>query len=178
MKRFIGTTAAALVVFSISPASAGPVPTWDRVIHKQNRFVVLADFNDEAVLDKETGLVWEKSPSTTLLMDWDAYPTGAVVECYRKAVGGRMGWRLPTEEELFSLVDPTQTSPALPQGHPFAGVQAQMGDSYWSATTSVDNPDYALGVDFEAAPVISRLPKAGGSSFAWCVRGGHGYDAH
>ncbi len=43
------------------------LPSWEKklpCVSKDNcpRFEVLADWNNEAVLDKETGLVWEKSP--------------------------------------------------------------------------------------------------------------------
>jgi len=100
MKNLVGRAVLTFVVFSMASAEARPLPTWDKVINKPSRFKVLAKFNAEAVLDKETGLVWEKSPSTALVADWGVFYTGAVHVCYRKAVGGRMGWRLPTAEEL------------------------------------------------------------------------------
>ena len=73
----------------------------------------------EAVLDKETGLVWEKSPDTTTRTRVDA-----LYYAYSKNVGGRGGWRLPKAEELRTLIDPTQRNPALPSGHPFTNVQS------------------------------------------------------
>ena len=50
---------------------AGPyyaTPSWDQKIQCDAqatcpRFVVLSNWNSEAVLDRETGLVWEKSPT-------------------------------------------------------------------------------------------------------------------
>ena len=39
-------------------------------------------------------------------------------------VGGTKGWRLPSVAELASLVDPANSNPALPTGHPFSNVQS------------------------------------------------------
>ena len=48
-------------------------------------------------------------------------------------------WRLPTINELESLVDCSRHTPALPVNHPFKNVS----DVYWSSTTSFFEPDWA-----------------------------------
>ena len=130
------------------------------------RFIELADWNSAAVLDRETGLVWEKSPSTSRV-DW----FGAQISCNVLSKGDRKGWRLPTLQELASLVDPTQSNPALPTGHPFQNVQTA---AYWSATTFTGATSGTWFVSF-----FNGFVGAGdkvGSIFVWCVRGGQGVD--
>lgn len=141
-------------------------PAWSQKLPANQRFQLVLD--DEAVLDKETGLVWERSPSTDDT-DW----SGAISRCYTKEVGGRKGWRLPTVEELASLVDTTQSYPALPAGHPFQNVQS---DRYWSATTDAEFTDAAWRVSISNGSVSQNYK--GNSHYVWCVRGGHGYDAY
>ena len=119
------------------------------------------------VLDKETGLVWEKTPSTPT-MDWYS----AQSNCYTKQVSGRRGWRLPTVEELASLVDTSQSNPSLPSGHPFT-VQSSY---YWTATTYATNTADAWFVYFYGGSVLYGDKYA--NVYVWCVRGGHGYDAY
>ena len=104
--------AMAAVVFAL-PVAAEPLPTWDNVINGPGRFRVLRDFNNAAVLDRETGLVWEQSPDT-VTRDWLV----AHRFCIDRAVGNRnrKGWRLPTVQEIVSLVDPTQNLSSLPGG--------------------------------------------------------------
>ena len=143
-------------------------PTWSIKIPGADRFVVLADFNNEAVLDKETGLVWEQSPNVSTL-DW----ISAMYACPNKRVGNRKGWLLPTVDELGSLVDPTITYPALPSGHPFNNVQQ---DHYWSATTSAYDATQAWVVNFINS-YVNIDPKAN-SYYVWCVRGGQSHDAY
>ncbi|MDK2742216.1 MAG: DUF1566 domain-containing protein [Nitrospira sp. BO4] len=148
--------------------------SWDRKIKSaKQRFKILTEFNNEVVLDRETGLVWERRPSKDS-MAW----SNARLFCAQKAVGGRGGWRLPAFSELASLVDPTVTSnsPRLPAGHPFLDVQP---DTYWSATLFADQPGFALAVVFNfvgggSAPILvtDANTGAGTSGLAWAVRGG------
>ena len=137
---------------------------WDQVLPAAQRFVILPAFNSDAVLDKETGLVWEKSPATTAGNSSNARST-----CANKAVGGRKGWRLPSMPELASLVDPSVASPGptLPQGHPFLNIQPS---NYWSASAHVENPTLTWGVGFGTGNVLG-VSKAFDNR-VWCVRGG------
>jgi hypothetical protein len=137
---------------------------WDQALPAAQRFVILMAFNSDAVLDKETGLVWERSPQTTAVSSSNVRLT-----CANKAVGGRKGWRLPSLPELASLVDPSVASPGptLPSGHPFLNVQST---NYWSASAHAENPALMWGVGFNNGAALS-LSKAFDQR-AWCVRGG------
>jgi hypothetical protein len=158
----------------VSPAgavttAAGPYyadPSWDQQLPAATRFVVLSNWGSAAVLDRETGLVWERSPDATQQI-WDI----AQIICGQKNVGGREGWKLPSIQELGSLADTTQSNPALPAGHPFTNVQSS---GYWSATTSALSSDDAWDIEFFGGG-ISRITKSS-TLRAWCVRGGPGGD--
>lgn len=119
-----------------------------------------------AVLDLETGLVWERAPGTATY-----YWLQAANVCSAKELGQRMGWRLPTREEFDSLKDTTSTNTnRIPVGAPFLNYDA----TYWTATTYGGAgegyaPNYAY--------VTGGYPAAKstvGSFRAWCVRGGAG----
>lgn len=137
---------------------------WAQALPAAQRFVILMAFNSDAVLDKETGLVWERSPQTTAVSSSNVRLT-----CANKAVGGRKGWRLPSLPELASLVDPSVASPGptLSSGHPFLNVQST---NYWSASAHAENPALMWGVGFGNGAVLG-LSKAFDQR-AWCVRGG------
>jgi Protein of unknown function (DUF1566) len=157
----------ALIDFG-SLALADPGNTWDTKINNPSRFTILSQFGNLAVLDNETGRVWQRRPSTDTF-DWN----GAQSRCNRLIVGNRQGWRLPTIQELASLVDPSRSNPALPRNHPFINVQLQ--SFYWSATTNASSTNRAWAVDFESGQPPFEDPK-GSTNFAWCVRGGQGVD--
>ena len=154
------------------------VPSWDQKLGctpgKCPRFLVLTDWgSSEAVLDKETGLVWERAPEADGLADWYQ----AHGHCNQLKTGDRFGWRLPTVQELASLFDPTGTvSQALPPGHPFT--LAQGTNDYWSATSSNVNPTQAWTVYFSTGggPRAILDKTEFGEIFTWCVRGGQGVD--
>jgi hypothetical protein len=118
-------------------------------------------------LDKETGLVWQRSPSTTP-GTW-AYASQA---CAGMVLSNRAGWRLPTIQELGSLMDfSVNSTPRLPSGHPFQNVQP---NQYWSVNTSAVNSNYAWSCYFGIGGPATN-PKSH-NFFYWCVRGGQGVD--
>jgi len=139
---------------------------WDQILPAAQRFVILTAFNRDAVLDKETGLVWERRPETAITQ-W----SGAIFVCIDKTVGGRKGWRLPSVHELQSLVDASVAAPGptLPPGHPFLNVQSF---HYWSASTRAEFSTGAWTVFFGSGTVGSS-DKTTDHNHAWCVRGGH-----
>jgi hypothetical protein len=150
---------------TIDSSTQPNLKSWSNIIpHSNRRFVVLADFSNQAVLDRETGLVWEKAPDASPAADW----VGAKANCLDKSLAGRKGWRLPAVVELSSLVDTTQRDPTLPVGHPFVNVQLA---NYWSATTLADNSTIAWAVHFSFGGVGVVVNKSGGGLYGWCVRG-------
>ncbi|MBP1152217.1 DUF1566 domain-containing protein [Methylocaldum sp. RMAD-M] len=129
---------AALAAAVSGQAQALDLRDWGKKYNSASqRFVVLSEFSNAAVLDKETQLVWFRTwPNATT--EWNS----ARDSCANSSVGGRKGWRLPYLHELMSLIDPNVVPAAngdtkLPQGHPFANSAPQNGLGYvpyWTAT--------------------------------------------
>jgi len=96
----------------------------------------------DTVIDRLTGLVWSRQADLT--GRWTTWEEAfqVVADLNRRELGGRTSWRLPTINELESLVDASRHSPALPQGHPFRDVQ----EAYWSSTTSSFEPDWCMAL--------------------------------
>jgi hypothetical protein len=145
-------------------------PVWSQVLPVGERFVLV--MSGEAVLDKETGLVWEQAPVEPA-SNW----INAHVLCNVKGLGNRRGWRLPTFSELASLIDTANPTgnPDLPANHPFTNVQNAI---YWSASTAADETTLAWEVNFNfgnSAGGPEKMAKDQ-SNFVWCVRGGIGAD--
>jgi hypothetical protein len=153
------------------------------------RFIVLSNFNSEAVLDRETGVVWQRDAGGPRVDWWTASRT-----CNGASIGGRKGWRLPTVQELSSVIDPGALSaPRLPAGHPFQNVHATINaqnqiDAYWSSTAFDPPPDPNTGL-IDSTPqawivsfynfAIDGIFKFGDSRYTWyrwCVRTGQGVD--
>ena len=139
-------------------------PTWSQTLSPTSkRFVIV--LNKEAVLDKETGLVWAKAGGGGQ-MAWGA----AVNYCADLVIGNRKGWRLPTREELASLIDPSQSSPALPPGYSafFDDVETT---GYWASTTGASSTEIAWGVNFFSGSVYTGIKSLEG--YVLAVRSGH-----
>jgi hypothetical protein len=142
-------------------------PTWSQTIPGAERFVPV--LSNGALLDKETGLVWEKTPSSTTYT-WE----GAVDICASKTIGNRRGWQLPSVQQLSSLVDRSQTNPSLPSGHPFPSTQ--LTSTFWSSSTLAINSGLAWGVSFYEG-VLLGTPKDA-TYYVRCVRGGPTHNAY
>jgi len=155
---------------TIANSNTSSMTSWDKNLPSASRFTVLADFNNQAVRDNNTGLVWEQAPDGTTFRSWEA----ALDYCANKGVGSPTftpGWRLPSVFELNSVRDYSLGPPYVPAL--FSDVQA---NNYWSATTVASNPDAAWDVRFSNG-LVSRSDK-GGNLLAWCVRGAMNADAY
>ncbi|MBL7685825.1 MAG: DUF1566 domain-containing protein [Deltaproteobacteria bacterium] len=142
-------------------------PTWDQKISNPDRFKVVMD--GEAVLDRETGLVWEKKPKgISLNVIW----ADAMSSCYSSKTGGRMGWRLPKIEEFLSLasvmpiIGPTQV---LGSNHPFI---LDTVNYIWTSTVSWSSSEGAVRIAALYGTPQDALKTT--NSGYWCVRGANG----
>ncbi len=116
---------------------------------------------EDGVLDRLTGLTWAPSAAPAGPVDWP----GAL-----QAVN-KDDWRLPTINELESLVDASQCFPALPRNHPFAGMDGDPGPVFWSSTTSAFETDWAMALYLGKGAVGVGHKTRGDRFLAWPVRG-------
>jgi hypothetical protein len=192
----LGVLAVAPRLADAQTTAPGPyyaTPSWDQTLPSGTRFIVLSNMSSNAVLDRETGLVWERSPLAPCVSAFCSVPdpgTRTWFEAHARCilevtVGSRGGWRLPTLQELQSLIDydpANASSPRLPPGHPFMNVQGTSASlpgfaRYWSATSFVDSsntPGSAWAVNFNSGNLFTGGKNI--SNFVWCVRGGQGVD--
>lgn len=115
------------------------------------------------VIDKVTGLMWQGSYELSAL----------AANCARLSLGGYHDWRVPTEIELYSLVDYTHQNPVIDT---VAFPDIQQGDAspdgyssgYFVSSDYDSNAAYGLlGVSFGSGNI------GGGLASTWvrCVRG-------
>lgn len=152
-------------------------PTWSQILPADDtgdpcnsaRFKCV--MGGQAVLDNETGLVWPKY-SPTYATDWSHAETG----CINTFGGNHGGWRLPTIQELSSLLDISQgvggTSLKLPSGNPFVNVQTDA--NYWAVNTSINDSSSAWTLSFVSA--YAEPMSKSSQLHPWCVRGGSSVD--
>jgi hypothetical protein len=122
-----------------------------------------------AVLDNETGLVWEQTPSNAASQSWG----GAQSSCASAATGNRSGWRVPSIEELQSLYT-VSSGDGLPAGHPFTGAGSHY---FWTSSDAPDDERSSQYVFFGPGSVPLTVFKEVAVAGAWCVRGGRGENA-
>ena len=122
------------------------------------------EMKGHVVRDELTGLVWSKNA------DLAHGPVG-----WREALmlaadpkvpepKGYGSWRLPTINELESLVDADRHSPALPGDHPFEKV----ADAYWSSTSSAFEPDWCMALYMQKG-AVGVGQKQGEHFHVWAV---------
>ncbi|MBI3249560.1 MAG: DUF1566 domain-containing protein [Deltaproteobacteria bacterium] len=134
----------------------------------------LHDNGDGTLTDANTGLTWERKNNNGGLHDkhniytWET-ATGTWISDVNAEGGtgyaGYSDWRVPTAQELQSLLDYSRFGPAIDPvvGHTVAFY-------YWSSTLFAFNPSYAwdvnfdgggVGVDFKIGPGCIRAVRGG-----------------
>lgn len=146
----------AVALAAVLPAQA---ESQDQPATDSGRFVLV--LGGEAVKDRKTGLLWEQAPDSFHGV-WSEAPD----HCRAKAVGGKQGWRVPTVQELSSLIDRSRHDPALPEGHPFSNIKSAI---YWTATPSPTDDIVAWQVSFFSGEPVTD--QKSGMRRVWCVLG-------
>jgi hypothetical protein len=133
------------------------------------------DPQDGTVRDNLTGLVWLRDAGCIAAANWQGALTAA-----NQLASGSCGlsdgstagqWRVPNVIELESLVDVSQSRPALSIGHPFVNVAA----SYWTSTTYYGDVTNAWVIRFTDGRYLNDLSsngKASSTHATWAVRTG------
>ena len=138
------------------------------------------DNGNGTVTDELTGLIWLKDANCAGRKIWSEAVSwanglydgctdcgGTNDDCGLSDGSVARDWRLPNVRELQSLIDYGEHSPALPDGHPFTGVQTGF---HHASTTCADSTDRVLGVSLRAG-FVYYAPKYYFNS-VWPVRGG------
>lgn len=128
-------------------------------------------FIDDGVMvtDRLTGLMWMKNANIKGKLTFE----DALKFCDSFSTGGFNDWRLPTINELDSLIHYGAFAPALTTSHPFMNVQNAY---YWSSTSFHDYYTHVFitsfhkgDASFESFGYTESPPQL---HYVWPVRGG------
>jgi hypothetical protein len=108
--------------------------------------------NGACTQDNVTGLLWQAAPSTTSTLNTYANVAAYVTQVNQSALCGSSNWRLPTANELVSLVDFSLSSGAAADMFGFPTMQAYR---YWTADARATTTTDAWFVDFGNGGAIS-----------------------
>jgi len=124
------------------------------------------------VKDNVTGLIWENKTTDGLIHDsgktynWVDAQNVFIAQLNTSNFGGHNDWRLPSREELRSIVDYSQDSPVINKGY-FPNTKS---DWYWSSSTYAHYDSFAWYVYFNYGDVSIDIKS--GSYYVRAVRGG------
>lgn len=129
--------------------------------------VRFTDNSDGTVTDHLTGLVWLKNAGCSSPTNWST-ALNAANQLANGACGLTDGsiagqWRMPNANELESLVDVSQSNPAVSTGHPFTHIN--ITNAYWSSTTYMASPQNAMAIRFTDGRWINGIDVTGDGSF-------------
>lgn len=141
------------------------------------------DNQNGTVTDQLTGLIWLKNAGCSNPVDWPTALTTA-----NQLANGSCGltdgstagqWRMPNANELESLVDVSQSNPAVSTGNPFTNIS--LAKAYWSSTTYMALTSNAMAIRFSDGRWINGVNsgdssfnnnKTGSANSLWAVKSG------
>jgi hypothetical protein len=131
------------------------------------------DFGNGTIRDNLTGLIWTANANTpgptacgsgVAKISYDSY---LFVQCLNNNIYlGYNDWRVPNRKELQSLIDHSQSNPALPEGNPFTG-----SGTYWSSNTYVNQCNLGWAIDMNTGLVTESYKNPTNALHVWPVRG-------
>ena len=107
--------------------------------------------------------MWQKGSSSSD-HTWDE----ALSYCERMNLGGYTDWRLPTVNELRSIMDFSRRNPAINATYFPVG----SGNYYWSSTTYASTTGNAWGIGVRATATINSIGKTSYGYYVRAVRQG------
>jgi hypothetical protein len=116
----------------------------------------------DIVADSKTGLQWTRATLGVKPVNFEA----AGKACTDCRIGGHTDWRLPTIDELLSIVDRTRVEPAIDTDY----FRCENG-WYWSSTPYAQSPSvYAWVVSFDSG--FADCSSRGSNGFVRAIRPG------
>ena len=94
------------------------------------------------IKDTSTGLLWEDTPH---VRETKITHPRAKMYCSELKLGDFQDWKLPTIQELLTIIDYRRTSPALMKAFNYVEDES----FYWSQTVVADESDAFWGVNFK-----------------------------
>jgi hypothetical protein len=125
--------------------------TWEERLQRLN----------DIIIDKRTGLIWQDNAAAkSIRKSWKE----AVEYCSNLSLDGYTDWRLPSYDELLSIIDYDRSDPSIVSSFKNAAPLY-----YWSSSQSVDDPGKAWHVSFRLG-YTDRYDKSS-EYYVRCARG-------